>query len=481
MKVLSLYDFSHKTTTMTDREFLEKEIADWLKSKERTTQITGEKYYEGDHDILHRQRTAIGDDGELVEINNLPNNKIIDNQFAAVADQKINYLCGKSVTFDCENETYGALLTDIFNDKMQRTLKKLLEESYLGGISWLYVYYGTDGELKFEICPAYEILPFWADKAHTELDCAVRFYPVYVYDENQTKKLVNKVEVLHGGGIDRFIYEDNKLIFDNDAVSGSYVTLTKNNKKIGYNWQRIPLIAFKANSREIPLITRVKCLQDALNIMLSNYMNNLEEDARNTILIIENYDGADLGEFRRNLATYGAVKVRSTSDGKGGVNTLEIKVDKDNYKAIIDIIRKAIINNARGYDAKDDRLSGTPNQLNIRSMYSDIDLDANGTETEFKAAINDLLWFVNTHFANSNKGSYYSENVNIIFNRDILINESEVINDCKNSVGILSDETIIKQHPWVDDPEMEMNRIKQEKVNDDAYRTAFESGVNADE
>lgn len=466
---------------MTDREFLEKEITSWLKSKERTTQIAGEKYYEGDHDILHRTRTAIGEDGELIKIDNLPNNRIIDNQFAAVTDQKINYLCGKPVTFDCENKTYGMLLSNVFNDKMQRTLKKLLEESYLGGISWLYVYYGTDGKLKYEICPAYEILPFWADKAHTELDCAVRFYPVYVYDENQTKKLINKVEVLHGGGVDRFIYENGNLVHDNDAVSGAYVTVTRNNEKIGYNWDKIPLIAFKANSREIPLITRVKCLQDALNTMLSNYMNNLEEDARNTILVIENYDGENLGEFRRNLATFGAVKVRSTSDGKGGVSTLEIKVDKDNYKAIIDIIRKAIINNARGYDAKDERLNGTPNQLNIRSMYSDIDLDANGTEIEFKAAINDLLWFVNTHFANSKNGSYYNEKVNIIFNRDILINESEVINDCKNSVGILSDETIIKQHPWVDDPEMEMNRIKQERANDDAYRTAFESGVNVDE
>lgn len=29
-----------------------------------------------------------------------------------------------------------------------------------------------------------------------------------------------------------------------------------------------------------------------------------------------------------------------------------------------------------GFDAKDDRLSGNPNQMNIQSMYSDIDTDA---------------------------------------------------------------------------------------------------------
>ena len=36
----------------------------------------------------------------------------------------------------------------------------------------------------------------------------------------------------------------------------------------------------------------------------------MQEDARNTILILKNYDGQDLGEFRHNLATFGAVKVR---------------------------------------------------------------------------------------------------------------------------------------------------------------------------
>ncbi len=39
------------------------------------------------------------------------------------------------------------------------------------------------------------------------------------------------------------------------------------------------------------------------------------------------------------------------------------------------MFKKALIENAGGYDAKEDRLSGNPNQINIQSM-SDIDLDA---------------------------------------------------------------------------------------------------------
>lgn len=83
-----------------------------------------------------------------------------------------------------------------------------------------------------------------------------------------------------------------------------------------------------------------------------------------------------------------------------------------------------------GYDAKDDRLSGNPNQMNIQSMYSDIDLDANDMETELQAAFEDILWFVNNHLANTGKGNYEGETVNIIFNRDILIYETEAIANC---------------------------------------------------
>lgn len=96
-------------------------------------------------------------------------------------------------------------------------------------------------------------------------------------------------------------------------------------------------------------------------------------------------------------------------------------------------------------------------------MYSDIDLDANEMETEFQAAFEEILWFVNVHFANMGEGEFEKEKIEIIFNRDILINETEVIENCQKSVGILSDETIIGQHPWIDDPKRELERLEKQQ------------------
>lgn len=462
---------------ITDKRFLELEIKKWLTSTERHKQIDGEAYYDGRQAILKRKRTAIGKDGELTEVGNLPNNRIIDNQYAKMVDQKANYLCGKPITFDTQNTEYSLALSKIFGAKAQRTLRIAAEKALTGGKSWLFPYYSNEGALAFEVLPAHEVLPFWSDTAHTDLDCAVHLFPIYEYDEKGNESIVEKVEVFHSGGIERFIWKDGTLEPDNEAVSGTYITAINadSGKPQGLNWAKIPLICFKANHRELPLLCRVKCLQDALNLILSNFVNSMEEDVRNTVLVIHNYDGEDLGEFRRNLATYGAVKVRTTDGSDGAVDTLRIEVNVENYKTIIELLKKAIIENARGYDAKDDRMSGSPNQLNIRSMYSDIDLDANGMETEFQAAFEDLLFFVNAHLANTGAGDFDGENVTVIFNRDILINETEVIENCGKSKGIISDETIMKQHPWVTDTAREAERLEAERKEQtaDIYREAF--------
>lgn len=448
---------------MTDTHFLESEIRKWLVSDKRRRQLAGEDYYNGRHEILQRKRTVIGTDGNLETVDNLPNNRIVDNQYAKAVDQKANYICGKPITFDTENGDYCTALTQFFNRRRQRLLRIIAEYALNGGVAWVCPYY-DNGELMFAIFPAYEVLPFWSDTAHTNLDCAVHFFSVYEYDIYGTERRVDKVEVFHGGGIDRFIWE-NGLQPDRDAQSDAYIYVT--DKRTGeinaYNWERIPLVCFKANHHETPLICRVKCLQDALNLIESDFINSMEEDVRNTVLVLKNYDGENLGEFRKNLATYGAVKVRTVEGAEGGVDTLTVEVNTENYKTVIELLKKAIIENARAFDAKDDRLSGTPNQMNIRSMYSDIDLDANCTETEFQAAFEELLFFVNAHLANTAQGNFDGETVNVIFNRDILVNESEAIDDCQKSVGILSDETIVGMHPWVDNVQLELDRLKKQK------------------
>lgn len=466
---------------MTDKRFLELEITAWLNSRSRKQQLAGELYYDGEQAVLRRRRMALDDGGKPMELKHLPNNRLVNNQYSKMVDQKTNYSFGRPFSFNTENEQYAEALNTVLGSRFRRLLRAVGEGAWIGGKSWLYPYY-EGGELAFKRFPADEVLPFWADADHTILDAAVHVYMVLEYDETEQARDVVKVEVMHGGGVDCFIRKDDgTLVPDDYAQSGPYITETDQatGEAESYNWERIPLVCFKSSHHELPLLSRVKCLQDAYNDVLSNFANQMEEDIHSTVLVIKNYDGEDLGRFRHNLAALGAIKVRSYEGCEGGVETLTLEVNSENYKALLSLLKDAIIENARGFDAKDQRMGGNPNQMNIKSMLSDIDLDANGIELEFQASFESLLWFVNKHLANTGKGNFENVPISIIFDRDTIINEIEIISGIRQSVGILSTQTLIAQHPWVKDPQAEYARLKQEQEEEqqnDPYRTAYEQG-----
>ena len=442
---------------LTEIEFLEREIQAWLTSEKRNMMLAGKRYYDGEHDILNKQRQAVDANGNTRTVTGLPNNRIIDNRYAELVDQKASYLLSKPLEVRTEDEKYGKELDNVVNQTFRRRLKNLGVDVLNCGIGYLHPYI-SNGELKVKKFNPEQVIPFWIDEEHEVLDSFLRIYSVIVYEGTQ-QKVIWKVEYYTTEGIRRYIYTENKkLIPDVEQPDANYITINGES----FNWDRVPLVAFKYNNRELPLISRVKCLQDALNELLSNYSDNMTEDIRSTILILEGYEGEDLSEFRRNLIAYGVIKV-GTEDRKGDVRTLSIEVNADNYDLIIKLLKKAIIENGHGFDAKDDRMANNPNQMNIRSIYSDIDLDANNMEMEFQASLEQLMWFVKT-FLNINGTDSAKNKVEFIFNRDTPVNESEVIQNCKNSVGIISKETIVANHPWTKDTAEELARLEQENA-----------------
>lgn len=441
-----------------DIRYLEMVLGKWLKSKIREEQLLAEKYYDGDQDILRRQRMVMNAEGTLTPVENLPNNRLVDNQYRKLVDQKTNYVLGKPLTISTSKAEYLELLGGVFNKKVHRQLRTLAQYAVDGGIAWVYPYYDEKGNFKLQVFPSYEICPMWLDKAHTELDGAMRYYSEEVFDDNGGTKLIYRVDLFTTQGITHFVYQQGSLTPATNLRS-DYLYIDGQ----GANWDRLPIIPFKYNNKEIPLIRAVKSLQDSLNQVLSDFQNNMEEDPRTTILVLKNYDGTNISEFRQNLATYGVIKVTTVDGVQGGVDTLKVEVNAENYKAILMQLKRAIVENGRGFDAKEERMDGDPNQMNIESMYTDIDLDVNAMETEFQAGFEDLKWFIDQYLIHQGNEDYSKEEVSFVFNRDIFINEDAKIENCKKSVGIISNKTIVARHPWVTNLEHELNQIEEDK------------------
>ena len=450
-------------SVMSERETWEAMLKEWLDSSRRKDMVTGARYHEGRHDILEHNRTAIGTGGATVKIDNLPNSRIVDNQYRRMVEQKVDYLIGNPVAVSTEDKAYEDALSHIFDARFHSLLKSVATDSLNTGIGWLMPFYDDKSKLCFRAFEPWEVLPLWSDARHTHLEAALRVYDVIEYQGTMPTSR-QKVEVYKPDGVEFYELRNGSLIEDvTRERRAPYIVYEDEAGVTGYNWESVPLIAFKFHRDEIPLIKRVKSLQDGINIILSNFENNMLEDPRNTILVVVNYDGENLGEFRHNLATYGAVKVKSTDGAHGDVRTLSVEVNAENYKAILSLFKSALIENAAGFDAKDDRLAGNPNQMNILSMYSDIDLDANAMEVEFQAALTDLLEFIDAHLANTGAGDFSASEAVFTFSRDILMNEGEAIANCAASEGVVSKRTILAHHPWVSDIDAEIKALDDEQ------------------
>ncbi len=449
---------ANSQSTISDIRYLELVLKKWLDSKERAEQLLADKYYDGDHDILNRVKKVIGADGQLIPIENVANNKLVDNQYRKLVDQKTNYVLGKPITIATPKDEYLKLLYKTFNKAVHRQLRTLAQYAVDGGIAWLHPHYDEDGNFKVMVFPSYEICPLWEDKAHTILGGAIRYYSEDVFDNKGGTKTIYHADLYTTQGITYFLYQNGSLKLCDNPHS-DYITYDGGTS----NWNRLPIIPFKYNSKEIPLIRAVKPLQDALNQVLSDFQNNMEEDPRTTILILKNYDGTNIPEFRQNLATYGVIKVTTVDGVQGGVDTLKVEVNAQNYQAILMQLKRAIVENGRGFDAKEERMDGDPNQMNIESMYTDIDLDVNTMETEFQAGFEELKWFVDQYLIHQGNPDYTKEDVEFFFNRDFFINENTKIENCAKSVGILSNRTIVAMHPWTKNLDHELAQIEEDK------------------
>lgn len=471
--IKKIFNFKKKVVNNDmDKEYLSKLIRDFLQSPIRKDMITGKRYYKGEQDILNKKRLVSDGEGRFIEDTRLVNSKVVNNQYAKLVDQKVNYILGKPLAFSCDDEDYLKEIRKVLNKRFNKIIKYAAENAMNCGIAYIHPYFNENGELLFKIFDSEEIIPVWKDDLHEELDYAIRVFNETKYDDRLQKVAEKRVEVYKKDGVDEYILRGSLQSINKNIP---YITISAGENKQFFNWGKVPIVPFKYNKYEIPLINRVKSLQDGINKIISNFEDNMEEDIRNTIFVLVNYGGQDLAEFKNDLSN-GAINITTVDGIPGDVRTLKVEVNADNYKTVLDIFKKAIIENGKGFDSKDDRLGGTPNELNIRSMYADIDLDSNAMETEFQSSLENLIDFVNLYL-----GIEPESVLDIIFDRDVLINETQTIENCAKSVGILSDETIISMHPWVKDPKKELERIKSQKENEMLdYNGAFKGSGGHD-
>ncbi len=198
-----------------------------------------------------------------------------------------------------------------------------------------------------------------------------------------------------------------------------------------------------------------KTIIDAIDKRLSDTQNTFDE-ATELIYILKGYEGESLDQFMTNLKYKKAINV----SGDGGVDTIQVEVPIIATKEYITMMRDYLVEFGQGIDFQNDKFGNSPSGIALKFLYSNLDLKANKLTRKTYVALQELLQYV-IDFNNLNVDV---KDIEIQFNFNRMINELEQTQIATSSTALLSKETIIGHHPWVDDAQGELERVDNESL-----------------
>ena len=438
-------------------------IDKFMRSDQRKMMLTGEQYYRVDNDIKQR-KIMKKVNGHNQEETWKANNKLAHATYKNQVDEKVAYLLTKPVTFKPEDngngDRYVDLLKDILGKHFQYQLSRLGYEASNKGIAWLHVYIDPGGELRTMVIPAEQCIPVWKDKNHEELEAMIRVYSTTVWQYNREKEITN-VEVWTADSVSYYRLEEKMLIYDMDQSMDQNGPVAHYRNGEEWNvWNKVPFIPFKNNQIEAPDIQFVKTLLDGYDLSRSEAANYVEE-VKNLIFVLKGYGGQDLAEFMKQINEDRAIPIDDPEEG--GVDTITPQMDITALREHYEQLKRDLTEDGQSVNKDLDKFGAAPSGVALKFMYSGLDLKCNLMEAEFKIAFETLLYFVDEYLQITGKGSFENIEVELVFNRDMAINQAEQIQNCTNSKGTVSDKTIIAHHPFVSDVEEELKALEEQK------------------
>jgi len=431
-------------------------------SEDKKEMNEGVNYYKGVHDITKRKIYYYKNGVKVVD-ETKTNNKLVNAFHRLLVDQKSAYIIGKGIKFTTEDEDFQNAINDELNDWFQDILAQWIKGASNKGIEYVHLFLDENGKLDYTIIPGEQIIPVYDSQFQKELMYIIRYYIMEVQNQTSGKfEMRYKVEWWDNEKVEFFIETENgHFILDPDEpLNPRYHWIEFNTNKAdeikSNSWGKIPFIALPNNDYSINDLKAIKALIDVYDIVESDFSNNFQ-DLQDAVYVLKGYQGTDLGQFVNDLRFYKAVK----TDEDGGVDSISFEIPYQARKELLDRIENNIYELGQGVNMSDE-IIGNASGVALRYKYSGLDLKAGNLIRKLKYALKEFMWFL-TKYINMRDGTNYDyEAIRFDFNLSMLINEGELIDNITKSIGLVSKETLLKKHPFVEDVGKEMVLIEKE-------------------
>lgn len=382
----------------------------------------GQRYYEGEHDILHYKLFYYDADGELQEDKTRSNIKISHPFFTELVDQQAQYMLNGEPFVKSDNPELQGELDKVFTDDFISELTETITSTITKGFGYMYCYKDSHDNFKFENADAMGVVEVRAKD--TDDNCK---YVIYWYVDRNTKvnKTIKRIQVWDDKQIYFYTQEDNggieldttekinprpHIIYrnSNDEESLYYDTL-------GF----IPFFRLDNNRKQQSGLKPIKAIIDDYDLMACGLSNNIQDSAE-AYFVVSGFQGDNLEELIQNVK----VKKHIGVDVGGGVDVKTVDIPYQARLTKLQLDETNIYRFGMGFNSAQIG-DGNITNVVIKSRYALLDLKCDKLEKHLKKFLREMIKIVLDDVNKRHGTDYQQKDVYFEFEREIITNASD--------------------------------------------------------
>lgn len=429
-------------------------ISDDKASEKKCFARVGQKYYEGEHDILNYQIYYYDSDGNLQLDKFKSNIRISHPFFTELVDQQVQYmLSGDKNVIRSDLPELQELLDDYFNDDFYSELYELLIGTVSKGFEYMYAVTDKDGRTRFECADSMGVVEIRAKDTDDGCEYIIFWY-IDRIDKGQKK--ITRIQVWDKDKVyfyvqvrDGEIEEDNTVEL-NPRPHTIYTDDKGNQSGKGFGF--IPFFRLDNGRKQFSGLKPIKSLIDDYDLMACSLSNNLQ-DFTDALYVVSGFQGDNLDEMIQNLKSKKTIGV----DDGGNVEIRTVDIPYQARQTKLDLDEKNIYRFGMGFNSAQIG-DGNITNVVIKSRYALLDLKCNKLEIRLKQLLRKLLNVVLNEINERDGTDYCQKDVYFEFEREVMTNAADnaqieftdaqkqqvQINTILNLANVLDGETIVQ-------------------------------------
>lgn len=388
--------------------------------------IKSYKYYKGEQAITLKQPTDTGK----------PANKIITNFCHTITDTYEGYLTGVPIQYS--NDNFDEILNILKYNDVKNEDGEFLRQGLIFGRSFEICYIDEDKKQRFRTLDPRECIPVYDNTLNNNLLYVIRFWRSDMFDKSNEEYMV---EVYGAQSTKR--YKSN--------VGFSSFTLIE---EVPNFYGQCPITVFSLNTEEESIFHNIMSLQDAYNTLLSSEIDDWESFCDAYMILkgaaIDEDEMEDMKKHRLLIMDTDAEAQYLTKD----VNDVQIR-------NMLQLVNDNIHKIACCPDFSQESF-GTSSGIALRYRLLGFENNASAIESNFKMALQRRIELL-CSIIQLTGGEALWRDVKITFYRNLPINLEETSTIVNNLRGLVSDETLLSQIPFISDVEDEMKKLAKQK------------------